>query len=124
VTPMTGLRLWLATAVYVGLVTVVTWSMFAARRHALTTGSTPASLESWNAWREDVRAQQDHPSPVKRAVPKSEEPPALVLMRDYFGVALTGAVLFSSLLYWIIVLFTAGILRSTADSSQGDVAAT
>ena len=33
-------------------------------------------------------------------------------MRDYFGVSLVGAVLFSSLLYWVIGWFAAGVLES------------
>ena len=65
----------------------------------------------WQAWREDVRQQQTNPGPVKRRVPKSDEPPALVLMRDYFAVLMVGAVLFSSLLYWIMAWFVTGILR-------------
>jgi hypothetical protein len=44
-------------------------------------------------------------------VPKSDEPPALVLMRDYFTVLMFGAILFSSMLYWIMAWFVTGILR-------------
>ena len=51
------------------------------------------------------------PGPVRRRVPKSTEPPALVLMRDYFGVSLIGAVLFTTVLYWVIAWFVMGILR-------------
>jgi hypothetical protein len=45
-------------------------------------------------------------------VPNSAEPPALVLMRDYFVVSLAGAILFSTVLYWITAWFVTGILRT------------
>ena len=35
-----------------------------------------------------------------------------MLTRDYFGVSLGGAVLFSSLLYWVIAWFVTGILST------------
>jgi hypothetical protein len=50
-------------------------------------------------------------------VPKSTEPPALVLTRDYFSVSLGGAVLFSSLLYWVIAWFVTGIVSSRQDAT-------
>ena len=40
------------------------------------------------------------------------EPPALVLMRDYFVVSLVGATLFSSMLYWVMGWFVTGALKS------------
>jgi hypothetical protein len=32
-------------------------------------------------------------------------------MRDYFGVSLAGAILFATVLYWVIAWFVAGILK-------------
>ena len=48
---------------------------------------TQAQAE-WDAWREDAKKMAEEPGPVKRRVPKSAEPPALVLMRDHFAVCL------------------------------------
>ncbi|HJQ81746.1 MAG TPA: hypothetical protein VJ828_17410 [Lacipirellulaceae bacterium] len=86
----------------------------AARKWALAELATPESIRQWEAWREDVRQQDEQPGPVRRRVPKSAEPPALVLMRDYFAVSLVGAVLFMTLLYWVIAWFAYGILHSPA----------
>ena len=103
-------RWWLVG--YVVLVCVVAGTMVQLRRTSVPDLSSPKAKSAWNSWRDDVREQQTNPGPVERRVPKSDEPPALVLMRDYFTVLMTGALLFSSLLYWIMAWFVTGILRS------------
>jgi hypothetical protein len=40
--------------------------------------------------------------PVKRRPPTSDEPPALRLMRDYFGICLGATLVFGSLLFGMI----------------------
>jgi len=57
-----------------------------------------------------VTNQQTNPGPVKRDNTKSEVPPALVLMRDYFVVSLVGATFFTSLLYWIMAWLVTGAI--------------
>jgi hypothetical protein len=107
-----GRWLWLWGICYVALMAAVVWWLFAARAWARAELSKPAATAAWESWREDVRADQNRPVPVQRRVPKSAEPPALVLTRDYFGVSLGGAVFFSSLLYWVIAWFVTGILTT------------
>ncbi|HEY4233297.1 MAG TPA: hypothetical protein VGM76_07710 [Lacipirellulaceae bacterium] len=113
-----GRWIWWSAACYAILVVGVVWSLFAARRWALADLATPQSTAEWEAWRADVRAEQDQPSPVHRAVPKSAEPPALVLMRDYFRVSLTGAILFSSVLFWICSWLLHGMLTAPAANAD------
>jgi hypothetical protein len=103
---------WCSAAIYLILLVGLVWGLISARRWALTELSTAQSTAEWEAWRADVRAEQDQPSSVRRAVPKSAEPPALVLMRDYFGVSITGAILFSSVLFWICAWLLHGMLTS------------
>jgi hypothetical protein len=107
---------WLAC--YVLLIAAVIWWLVSARQWALAELATPQSIGKWQAWREDVRQQQKDPGPVRRRVPKSAEPPALVLMRDYFGVSLAGAILFSTVLYWIIAWFVNGIVAGNHEPSS------
>jgi hypothetical protein len=95
---------------YVALTAIVLWSMFAARDGVIARLSMPQSVAQWQAWRDAVRQQQANPGPVERRVPKSGEPPALVLMRDYFGVSLLGAFVFSTALYWVVAWFVSGML--------------
>jgi hypothetical protein len=109
---------WLWGGGYAVLVGLVVWSLLAAREWAMSRMSTPESAAAWEAWRADVRANQRQPSPVERRVPKSAEPPALVLMRDHFGVSLGGAILFSSLLYWVMAWFVMGTFSVPQASDQ------
>lgn len=81
----------------------VVWSLVYARRSALSNLATPQSISDWQAWREDAEQLRD------RRVPKSAEPPGLVLMRDHFTVCLAGALLFTSLLYWVLAWFITGM---------------
>ncbi len=107
-----GRWLWLWGVGYTALMVAVVWSLFSARDWAQAELTKPESTAAWEAWREDVRADQGRPVPVQRRIPKSAEPPALVLTRDYFGASLGGAVIFSSLLYWVIAWFITGILTT------------
>jgi hypothetical protein len=107
-----NVRRWIPWLIaYALLVVGVVFAMQKARAWALAELSTPESIAEWQTWREDVRRQQDQPGPVARQVPKSAEPPALVLLRDNFAVSLAGALVFSSALYWVLVWFVMGILK-------------
>jgi len=108
---------WIWSACYVLLMAAVIWSLFAARRWALSQLATAESVGEWQVWREDVKRQQGGTVPVQRRVPKSDAPPAWVLMRDYFAVSLVGAIVFATVLYWIMVWFVTGILRHPDDAA-------
>ena len=109
-------RLVVLMLLYVILMGTVIWSLVAARQWALRELTTRQSVRDWQAWRADVRRQQTEPGPVRLRVPKSAEPPALVLMRDYFAVCVVGALLFVTLLYWISAWFVAGIIAGPRDA--------
>ena len=100
--------LWAWLSGYVVVLIAVIGSMLWQRHVVLADSSTA----DWEVWREDVRQQTSNLGPVERKVPKSIEPPALVLMRDYFVVSIVGATFFSSLLYWIGAWFVTGALRT------------
>jgi hypothetical protein len=107
-----GRWFWSCAVLYVVMLGGILWALFAAREWALVDLATPQSTAQWEAWRADVRAQQDQPTPVTRVVPKSAEPPELVLMRDYFRVSMMGAILFSSVLFWICAWLLHGMLTA------------
>ena len=103
-----GRSIWWWVASYVTAMALVVWSVMAARTWALAELGTPESTAEWEEWREDVRADQGQPAPIQRRVPKSAEPPALVLTRDYFAVVMGGSILFTSLVYWVLAWMISG----------------
>jgi hypothetical protein len=97
---------------YAVIITAVIATTFKTRDWAIENLATPKSLSDWQTWRDDVQQQQGRPGPVQRRVPKSSEPPALVMMRDHFAVSLIAALLFSTMLYWVLAWFVMGVMRS------------
>ena len=111
--------LWLAT--YLAFIGTIAGGMFYARGAVFAEYDTPEARAEWEKWREKARTDsakwakehgKEHEAPVDRRVPKSAEPPALVLMRDYFGICLFGAVFFSSLLFATLAIAIRGALSS------------
>lgn len=111
----------LVTAVWiVGYVVVMAaglWSLHRAHAWALesfaaTNAEGQQRQADWDRWRQKAAEQADGNGPVKRRVPKSEEPPTLVLLRDYYGMCLAAFLLFGSVLYATFVYFVRGIFSS------------
>ena len=97
---------------YVALVAVVVERTFHARSTALAVYGSDEAQAEWDAWRQDAKEMAEGPGPVKRRAPKSVQPPALVLMRDYFAVCLGLAVVLSTVLFGTFMLFVRGALAS------------
>jgi hypothetical protein len=93
---------------YAIVMTAVVAAVFQVRRTTLESLDTPEARAQWQAWRESEPNQRTD-LPVRRRPPKSTEPPALVLMRDYFGVMLSAAVVFGSLLFVALMLAARGV---------------
>lgn len=96
---------------YAALIAAVVVSLVELRRGAIDPARRTASQQDWQAWREDV-PKLNAQGTVRRGVPKSAEPPRLVLLRDHFPVLLTAAVVFASLLYAALALMIRGAFSS------------
>lgn len=105
---------WLWLVAYVALLAAIVGGLFYARQRALAIYGTDEAQEQWEAWREDAQEHAEGQGPVARRVPRSAEPPALVLMRDYFGVCVVIAVALSSVLFGTLVIFIRGALSNPA----------
>lgn len=92
---------------YVAWMALLLGGLFWARQTAFRVYGGVAAQADWNQFRDDM-ARLARDGPVERRPPKSPEPPALVLMRDYFGVSLVGAVVFGSLLFAMLMGATRG----------------
>lgn len=103
-----SLRFWFVLYLLSMAVVVVAGSQF--RRWALSVYSTGAAQEQWDEWRDDVQTAQQQPQSVARRVPRSDAPPALVLMRDHYTACLTISLVLSSALFATFMLMIRGSL--------------
>lgn len=104
---------WLAA--YVIVMSLVAAGVFYGRHQAFQTYGSESAHSAWTTWRDDVAAEKT-PGSVKRRVPKSAEPPALVLMRDHFATCLIASLLLTSVLFATFMIFIRGALSSTPPS--------
>jgi hypothetical protein len=102
---------WLWGAAYLLAMALAVLSLFNLRQSVLREMATPQARQDWEKVREAARATNRGEGPVKRRVPASDEPPALVLMRDYFAVLLVGALVFGSALFVTVMIAVKGVLQ-------------
>jgi hypothetical protein len=103
-----------ATTVYVLTMIALVLGLFRARQWVAGTYSDNAARSEWQSFRDDVVRQSTDNAPVRRRVPQSAEPPALVLMRDYFVVCLAISLVLSTALFATMTLFVGGVVVSDA----------
>ncbi|MDA1055738.1 MAG: hypothetical protein O3C40_35535 [Planctomycetota bacterium] len=95
-------------------------ALLVSRQRVLTTGGSGTSQENWEDWRAEARRQQDGNGPVSRRVPKSVEPPSLVLLRDHFATSLAILLALTSALFFTIAIMVRGVF--VGPSFQPDLA--
>jgi hypothetical protein len=104
----------LYAAIFLAALAATGWGMLRARAWAFATYGGSESQVEWEEWREDVKKNAENPAYVKRRMPKSVEPPALVLMRDYFPVCMAGSLALTGVLAGAFLFF----IRGAASPSQ------
>jgi hypothetical protein len=112
----------LAGGAYVLVMAAVVLGLFRARQWATNSLADSTAHARWNSFRDDVARQADEAAPVRRRVPRSAEPPGLVLMRDYFGVCLVIALVLTSALFATTAFFVGGVVlsRGTTPADRAD----
>ena len=99
-----------AVVFYLFIVSGVVWAMFSARESVIQAHGTPDAQDNWQKWRDKAKEQAEGKGPVQRRVPKSAEPPALALMRDYFAECLGGVLLLTTGFYFVMAYSLIGVL--------------
>lgn len=108
---------------------VIAWALIAlagmyglheAKTWATARLADPAEQRSWDAWREEAARQSEGKGPVRRRMPKSAQPPSVVLLRDHYRLCQTAVVLFSGILtftfcFLVLGAFGQGEFRPTPD---------
>jgi hypothetical protein len=97
--------------IYVSMITSIIWGLNSYRTKAISQFSSPQSQADWNAWVEEVKSQEDQDNSVARRVPKSGEPPTLVLLRDHHVSCVGGALMLSSALFFTLMVMIRGSLH-------------
>jgi len=107
--PSPSLSRFVIGSLYVVLLCTLVALLLVARQRALTTDSSVTSQENWQDWRAEAQRQQDGNGPVARRMPRSSEPPSLVLLRDHFATSLAIVLVLSSALYFTIAIMVRGV---------------
>ena len=111
--------LWIIALVYVVLMVAVVGGLYQGRAWTRGHLADSQAKAEWQTFRDDV-ANSVEDAPVRRRVPKSVEPPALVLLRDHFVVCLIISCVMVSALFGTFALFIYGSLSSGAEPEVED----
>ena len=107
--PSPSLSSFVIGVLYAVLLCTLVAMLLVARQRALTTDGSVTSQENWQDWRAEAQRQQDGKGPVTRRVPRSSEPPSLVLLRDHFATSLAIVLVLSSALFFTIAIMVRGV---------------
>jgi hypothetical protein len=104
-----------AAIVYLVVISGLAWGLIAARKWAARNYSDDAAQQQWQLFRNDVARQTERSGPVTRRVPRSTEPPALVLMRDHFAACSVIALVLTTALYATLAFLVGGAMVTRQD---------
>ena len=99
---------WLA--LYVLALALVAMALVQARWHAMSKLGTVEAQVNWRDWRAEASRQSEGGGPVSRRVPRSEQHPELVMLRDYFLVSFLGLALLTTALFVSMAFMIRGVL--------------
>jgi hypothetical protein len=102
---------------YLLFLALIAGGVFYGRSRALAVYGSGEAQAQWDTWRADAKKMAEAPHPVKRRIPGSAEPPALVLMRDYFAICLGGSLVLSTVLFATFMMLVRGALTSAQPRS-------
>ena len=95
---------------YAVTIALITCTLFYLRNTQPPQLSSPQARANWQEWREQARKDAEGDGPVRRSVPKSGEPPLLILLTEHFTVLLVFALLFGSVLFFLAYFFVHGTI--------------
>lgn len=106
---------------YVIAMSLVVAVMQYARQSILNSLDTAEAREQWQQWRDDAAKQAAGNGPVQRKIPKSGEPPALVLMRDHYTSCLAMMLLICTAMFGAFAFFLRGALSDSPPTPESKV---
>lgn len=110
----------LAAAVWLAVVIGPPLALLHWREHRLPAVDNAASRAQWDEFREDMRRQSGHEGPVQHKVPRSDEPPELVWLRDHVSLAVAAWTTLAGVLGgFLAVAFLGAVRQGWADERRG-----
>jgi hypothetical protein len=103
---------------WLALLTLPPLVLWSTRDRWLADLDQPAVQAHWDQFRSDMKAQSDRSGPVQHKVPKSDEPPLRVWLRDYFGLAVAAWGVLGTTLYIFMSFVILGLIRPAAKVSR------
>ena len=100
----------ISLAVYLAGGVGIVIALASARDNAIKSLSTPEEQAHWQKWKAEAAREG---GPVARRPPKSDEPPTLVLLRDYFMVMVAASLVFYTFLFGLAVFLGRGMMRGS-----------
>jgi hypothetical protein len=112
--------LWFAA--YLMTMAALILALVVVRGRVVANLSSPESLADWQRWKDETQQESGttNVGPVQRIPVKSDEPPALILMRDYFAAILAVALLISSFLFGFLMIVIRGVWAGGRMPAQVD----
>jgi hypothetical protein len=108
--------LWFAG--YLLTMAAVVAGMYWARQAVVTGFGSPEALAEWRQWKAETERLRKEGGPVQRRAVTSDEPPALVLMRDSFSAILAGSIAIGSFLFAFLAFIIEGSMRKPTDVNR------
>ena len=109
----------LVIACWLAAVAAPPLALVAWRERRLAEVASPEAQAEWDAFRADMRQQSGRDGPVQRKVPKSAEPPELVWLRDYLGLAIAAWVTLIGVLGGFLAALALGMARAASAAEDG-----
>jgi hypothetical protein len=104
----------LAFAIYLVAMALMLWGLKVARQRVIDSLGSPEALAEWRAFAAETRKDPAPGQAVERRAVKSDEPPALVLMRDHFTAIAATSLLIGSFVYAFLAFLILGSWKSRA----------
>jgi hypothetical protein len=94
-------------ATYVAFSAAALAGLALLRSNVLSQETSPAAAESWQRWKAETERISHERGPIARRAVTTDEPPALILLRDYFGnvvmaveAIVAGVFVFLVMVFW------------------------
>jgi hypothetical protein len=98
---------------YLVVIAAIVIGLLQLREMQLQKLDQPAARQQWQDWRDAAADQAGMEGSVQRRPPKATEPPALILLRDYFPTVLAASIVISSALFGFVAMAVHGTLKGT-----------